>query len=167
MYITINDVTGEKRINLAYPIQDKEVAVLIMLNGNVQYWLKEPTTKMALPSGDDVAPTKGVYTDKELNAIRGPENVLRENKLKNFTKMVISLDELNDADNLEDGRPSNTLFTYYVSSPKYFTRFEPQTPQYKKLKNGKIVSLRSWRPTENDLTRLYKNGDISVAIMCS
>ena len=76
MYITINDVIGEKRIDLAYPIQDKEVAVLIMLNGNVHYWLKEPT-KMVLPSGEDVAPTKGVYMDKELNAVMGPENDFR------------------------------------------------------------------------------------------
>ena len=34
------------------------------------------------------------------------------------------------------------------------------------------VLLRSWvrievRPTENDSTRLYKNGDISVVITCS
>ena len=42
---------------------------------------------------------------------------------------------------VEDGRPSNALFTYYVSSSKDFTLFEPQTSQYKKLKNGQIVSL--------------------------
>ena len=28
-----------------------------------------------------------------------------------------------------------------VMPSKDFTRFEPQTPQYKKLKNGEIVSL--------------------------
>ena len=38
--------------------------------------------------------------------------------------------------------------------------------------NSKIYYLRSRlrievRPTENDLTRLYKNGDISVVITCS
>ena len=42
---------------------------------------------------------------------------------------------------LEDGRPSDALLTYYVSSSKDFTCFEPQTPQYKKLKNGEIVSM--------------------------
>ena len=61
--------------------------------------------------------------------------------LDNGTKMAISLNELDNSDNLEDGRPSNTLFTYYVTAPKYFTRFEPRTPQYKKLENGTITSL--------------------------
>ena len=56
-------------------------------------------------------------------------------------KMVISLNELDNSDNIEDGRPSNTLFTYYVTSPEYYMRFEPRTPQYKKLKSGMITSL--------------------------
>ena len=55
--------------------------------------------------------------------------------------MVVSLKELDNSDNLEDGKPSNTLFTYYVTGPEYSTRFELHTPQYKKLKNGEIVSL--------------------------
>ena len=41
MYITINDIRGEKRINLSYPIQNfdssKEVAVIRMLSNNIQY----------------------------------------------------------------------------------------------------------------------------------
>ena len=40
MYITINDVIGEKRINLSYPIKGKDIAVVSMLSDNVQYWLK-------------------------------------------------------------------------------------------------------------------------------
>ena len=55
--------------------------------------------------------------------------------------MTISLNELNNSDNLEDGRPSNTLFTYYVTSPEDFTRFKPRNPRYMKLKYGEIVSL--------------------------
>ena len=55
--------------------------------------------------------------------------------------MVISLNELNNSDNLEDGRPSNTLFMYYVTGPEYSMRFEPPTPQYKALKNDMITSL--------------------------
>ena len=55
--------------------------------------------------------------------------------------MIINLDELNNSVNLKDGRPSNTLFTYHVTGDKDFTRFEPQTPQYKKLKNGEFTSL--------------------------
>ena len=56
-------------------------------------------------------------------------------------EMIINLDELNNSDNLKDGHPSNTLFTYHVTDDKDFTRFEPQTPQYRKLKNGEFTSL--------------------------
>ena len=55
--------------------------------------------------------------------------------------MTINLEELDNTDNLEDGRPSNTLFMYYVSSYRDFTCFERHTPQYKKLTNDKIVSV--------------------------
>ena len=95
MYITINDVIGEKTIDLSYPIQGKEasmeVAVVIMLSNNVQYLLKE-SMKIRLKMGKDVALKEGVYMDKELNAIIGPElksgiesreYVLRTNKLEN------------------------------------------------------------------------------------
>ena len=89
--------------------------------------------------------------NKELNSLIGMEmksqmldscnDILRTNKLVNGTKITISLNELDNSDNLEDGRLSNTLFTYYVRSPEYFTLFEPQSPQYKKLKNDTITSL--------------------------
>ena len=63
------------------------------------------------------------------------------NKLEKITNMIFNLDELDNSDNLEDGRPSDTLFTSYMPGYEYFTSFEPKTPQYKKLKNEKIVSL--------------------------
>ena len=69
------------------------------------------------------------------------DDLLRTSKLVNGTKMTISLKELDYSDNVEDGRPSNTLFTYYVTSPEYFMHFEPHTPQYKALKNDTITSL--------------------------
>ena len=120
-----------------------------MLSENVQYWVKEPM-KILLKMGKEMELKKGVYTNKELNAMIGLElksgmdsrdYVLKKNKLENVTKMVISLDKLDNTDNLEDGRPSNVAFTYHVSSPEYFVCFEPVTLQYKKLKNGTIVSL--------------------------
>ena len=55
--------------------------------------------------------------------------------------MIFKLDELRNINNLENGRPSDTLFTYYVSSYGELTHFEPTIPQYKKLKNGEIISL--------------------------
>ena len=94
---------------------------------------------------------KGVYTDKELNSLIGLElksqmldsrnDIQRTNKLVNGTKITISLSKLDNSDNPKDGRPSNILFTYFVTSPEYFTCFEPQSPRYKKLKNDTITSL--------------------------
>ena len=55
--------------------------------------------------------------------------------------MIINLDELNNSVNLKDGRPSNEFLTYHVTDDKDFTCFEPQNPQYKKLKNGEFTSL--------------------------
>ena len=62
------------------------------------------------------------------------DDVLRTSMLGNGTKITISQNELDNSDNLEDGHPSNALITYYVTAPKYFTRFEPHTPQYKNLR---------------------------------
>ena len=151
MYITINDIIGEKRIDLSYPIHPrKDIAVVSMLSDNVQYWLQGPI-EVLLKTGEKIVLNKGVYMDKELNSLIGTElksqmlnscnDVLRTNKSEKVTKMTISLIELNNSNNLEDGRPSNTLFTYYVTGPEYSTRFEPCSPQYKKLKNGTITSL--------------------------
>ena len=87
-----------------------------MLSNNVQDWLKEPM-KIRLKTGEDVALNKGVYMDKELNAIIGLElksgtesrdYVLRTNKLENVTEMAINLEELNNSNNLEDGRPATS-----------------------------------------------------------
>ena len=55
--------------------------------------------------------------------------------------MIFNLNELHNSDNLKDGRPSNELLTYHVTDDKDFARFEPRTPQYKKLKDGTITSL--------------------------
>ena len=69
------------------------------------------------------------------------ERVIKTNKLKGITEMILNLNELDDTDNLEDGRPSNVLLTYHVTADEDFTCFEPHTPKYKKLKNGQFVSL--------------------------
>ena len=77
----------------------------------------------------------------ELNQFVVDDQVIKKNKLKGITEITLNLDELNNSDNLEDGRPSNELLTYHVTSDKDFTCFEPHTPQYKKLKNGEFTSL--------------------------
>ena len=41
MYITINDIKGEKTIDLSYTVHPrKEIAVVSMHSNNAQYWLQ-------------------------------------------------------------------------------------------------------------------------------
>ena len=61
--------------------------------------------------------------------------------MKGITDITLNLDELNNSDSLKDGKPSNELLTYHVTDDKDFTCFEPETPQYMKLKNGEFTSL--------------------------
>ena len=155
MYITINDIKGEKTIDLSYPIHSipgygKETLVVSMHISNSQILLHRSIEVLSI-MGKKIVLNKGVYMDKELNSLIGMElksqmldsrnDIQRTNNLVNGTKITISLNELDNSDNLEDGRPSNTLFTYHVTSLEYFTCFEPQSPQYKKRKNDTITSL--------------------------
>ena len=75
------------------------------------------------------------------NQFEVDDQVTKTNKLKGITEITLNLDELNNSDNLKDGRPSNELLIYHMTDDKDFTRFEPQTPQYRKLKNGEFTSL--------------------------
>ena len=74
----------------------------------------------------------------ELKQFVVDDQVIKKNKLKCITEITLNLDELNNSDNLKDGRPSNELLTYHVTDDKDFTCFEPQTPQCRKLKNGRL-----------------------------
>ena len=73
MYITINDVKGEKTIDLSYPIhstagQGKEVAVVSMHISNSQILLHR-SIEVLFVMGKKIVLNKGVYTDKELNSL--------------------------------------------------------------------------------------------------
>ena len=74
--------------------------------------------------------------------------------------MVISLNELDNSDNLEDGRPSNTLFTYYVTS---LMLFKPRNPQYKALKYDEIVSLTTKITDQNN--NIITNGPGTTVVL--
>ena len=155
MYITINNIKGEKRIDLSYSIQnfysDKEIAVIRMLSDNVKYEILKLRAVMDPISNAKKTIPSGTYAGRqllsivegiiELNQFEVDDQVTKTNKLKGITEMIINLDELNNSDNLKDGRPSNELLTYHVSDDKDFTRVEPQIPQYRKLKNGEFTSL--------------------------
>ena len=77
----------------------------------------------------------------ELNQFEVDDQVTKTNKLKGITEITLNLDELNNSNNLKDGRPSNELLTYHVTDDKDLTCFKPQTPHYRKLKNGEFTSL--------------------------
>ena len=77
----------------------------------------------------------------ELNKFLVDDQVIKKNKLKGITDMILNLNELDNSDNLKDGRPSNELLTYHMTSDGDFTHFEPDIPQYKKLRNGEFTSL--------------------------
>ena len=149
MYITINDIKGEKRIDLSYSIDsDKEIAVIIMLSDNVQYKVLKLRSVMDPISDRKKMFLSGTYASRqllsmlegiiELNQFEADDQVTKTNKLKGITEITLNLDELNNSINLKDGRPSNSLLIYYVTDDKDFTHFEPQNPQYKKLKKQKI-----------------------------
>ena len=121
LYITINDIKGEKRIDLSYPIYPtagrgeakKEIAVVSMHSNNTQYWLQGPIEVLSI-TGKKIMLNKVVYMDKELNELIGQEltsrigdhdDVLRTSKLVSGTKITISLNKLYNSDNHEDGKP--------------------------------------------------------------
>ena len=150
MYITINNINGEKRIDLSYSIHsDKEIAVIRMLNDNVKYEILKLREVMDPISDAKKTIPSGTYASRELlsmlegiierNQFEIDDQVTKKSKLKGITEITLNLDELNNNINLKDGRPSDSLLTYYMTDD--FMRFEPQNPQYKALKNGEFTSL--------------------------
>ena len=63
------------------------------------------------------------------------------NKLRGITEMILNLDELDNTDNLEDGRPGNALFTYPVTVKEDFMQLASCAPHYKRHKNVEFTSL--------------------------
>ena len=98
-----------------------------------------------------------------LNQFEVDDQVTKTNKLKGITEITLDLNELNNSDNLKDGRPSNSLVTYYVTSNEDFTHFEPQTPQYRKLKNGEFTSL-TLRITDQNNNIITDSPQVTVVL---
>ena len=152
MYITINDIIGEKTIDLPYPIHSgREIAVVSMLSDNIQYEIVKLRAIMDLISDTKKLIPSRTYAGRELLSmlegmvelvqLEADDQVIKKSKLRGITEMILNLNELDNSDNLEDGRPSNALLTYHVTSNEDFMSFEPHTPQYKKLKNREFTSL--------------------------
>ena len=111
MYITINNIKGEKRIDLSYSIQNfdsgKEIAVIRMISDNVKYEILKlhavmdpiSNVKKMIPSGtyagrDLISKLEGII---ELNQFEVDDQVTKTNKLKGITEITLNLDELNNS----------------------------------------------------------------------
>ena len=76
MFITINDIIGEKTIYLSYPIcPSKEVAAISMFSNNVKYEMAE-SLKLKLVNGSKRQVLNRTYTCRELDVIVGREPTL-------------------------------------------------------------------------------------------
>ena len=109
MYITTNNIKGEKRIDLSYSIKnfdtDKEVAVIRMLSDKVKYEILElhavvdpiSNTKKMIPSGTYAGRELLFIVEGmvELNQFVVDDQVIKKDKLKGIMEMIINLDELN------------------------------------------------------------------------
>ena len=99
----------------------------------------------------------------ELNQFEVDDQVTKTNKLKGITEITLNLDELDNSDNLKDGRPSNELLMYHMTDDKDFTCFEPQNPQYKNLKNGEFTSL-TLRITDQNNNIITNGPQVTVVL---
>ena len=91
------------------------------------------------------------------------EQVNKTNKLKGITEMGLNLSELDNIDNLEDGKPSSALLAYHVTADGDFTCFEPCSPQYKRLKNGEFTSL-TLRITDQNGNIITDDPEVTVVL---
>ena len=98
----------------------EEIAVISMISDSTQYEIKEPLDLKLMGNHEKRIPN-GTYTMKELSTfverkmiltnLDRDSQVIKIEKFTKITNMIFNLDELNNSDNLEDGKPSNTLFT--------------------------------------------------------
>ena len=106
MYITINNVKGEKRIDLSYSIQnfdsDKEITVIRMLSNNVKYEILKLHAVMDPISNMKKMIPKGTYLGRELlsmlegiielNQFEVDDQVTKTNRLKGITEITLNLE---------------------------------------------------------------------------
>ena len=75
----------------------------------------------------------------ELNKFLVDDQVTKTNRLRGITEMIFNLNELNNNDNLEDGRPSNALLTYHVTSMKILHILNPKPHSTRNLKMESLL----------------------------
>ena len=100
MYI-INDIKGEKRIDLSYSIDsDKEIAVIIMLSDNVQNKVLKLRSFMDPISDRKKMISSGTYASRELlsmlegiielNQFEVDDQVIKTSKLKGIKEITLN-----------------------------------------------------------------------------
>ena len=115
----------------------------LLLSDNVQYEIAKLCAIMDPISDTKILIPSKTFAGRELISLlermvelvhfETDDQVIKNNKLRGIIEMVLNLNELDNTDNVEDGRPSNSILTYHVTSYEDFMCFEPHTPQYKKL----------------------------------
>ena len=75
----------------------------------------------------------------ELNQFEVDDQVTKMNKLKGITEIALNLDELNNRDNLKDGRPSNELLTYHMTDDKDLCASNPKPHNIGNLKTENLL----------------------------
>ena len=89
-----------------------------------------------------------MFTEKELNASVGRkvitllnvyDAIVKTDKLVGVTEIDVSLDKLDNTDNLENGRLSNVLLRYQITGYEEFMHFEPVTPKDKRLELASLT----------------------------
>ncbi|MFN0318602.1 MAG: hypothetical protein ACKVQA_26550 [Burkholderiales bacterium] len=118
MYITINNIIGEKRIDLPFPIHNRDgFKTIAIVNVFIfQQQKPKPETKAIQ-----------IYTGGHPIVVSSDD----ENEM-----IDIVVNELDGTDNIVDGRLSNRLLSLIVSDQE--SRFEPQ---YKKLRSDTLTAL--------------------------
>ena len=105
MYLTINNIKGEKRIDLSYSIQNfdsgKEIAVIRMLSDHVKYEILKLSSVMDPISNTKKLIPSGTYASRELlsmlegiielNQFEADDQVTKMNKLKGITERITHL----------------------------------------------------------------------------
>ena len=123
----------------------EEIAVIRMLNDNVQYEILKLCTVMDPISNTRQMIPGGTYAGRELlsmlegiielNQFEVDDQVTKTNKLKGITEITLNLDELNNSDNLKDG-------TDYVMKLLSVITTELPNPEYHHQK-FQMQSIRS------------------------
>ena len=159
MYITLNNIEGEKTIDLSHWIKQVDnnfryIGVVSLFNEKVKYEYNFPGP-IIRPLGLEKIIPKGKQTKKFLlEFLEGKVPIekfdtYKENSIEGIDKVVITLNELDNTRNLEVdaklnggglmkvvAKPSQTLLTYNVAYTNSFASYQPQFPLYKKLKTN-------------------------------